>query len=77
MSAMVVLALTLALFATGMVAVAVLLLLRAAKDLRTAVAGSVERLTPLADELRAESAVTSTEVEALQARLGEGRARRR
>ena len=66
MSVFVVLALTLAVAATGAVAVAGLQLLRASRRLQSGVKTAAARLEPLTEELQDEAAVTAVELEALQ-----------
>lgn len=70
MSAFVILSLALAVCATGMVVVGTVVLWRAAKDLRAEAVRMGERLGPLSEELSAEMAVTTLELDALQRREG-------
>ena len=65
-SVFVVLAITLAVAATGAVAVAGLQLLRASRRLQAGVKAAAGRLQPLTEELQDEAAVTAVELEALQ-----------
>jgi Flp pilus assembly protein TadB len=69
MPVLVVLALVLAVFSIGLVAVAALLLKSTAGALRRELSATSERLEPLLDELQAESAVTANETMHLQRRL--------
>lgn len=68
MSVFVVLALTLAVLAVGMVVVGGLQAWAAVKRLLATVDQQAERLRPLADELQSELAVAGTELDAIQAR---------
>lgn len=80
MPVFVILAIALAVVALGTALVAGRHLWMTVRELRNAVGTAHARLTPLADELQAESAVTATEVERLQAaatRLSESRRPRR
>ena len=65
MSAFVVLALVLAVFAIAFVAVIVRELLRTVGKLTDQVRATTERLVPLTEELQSELAVTSVEIEGL------------
>lgn len=72
MGPFVVLAVTLALVATGVTVVTAWHLGRRAKRLAEAVNTANARLTPLLEELQAEAAVTSLETEQLQRRQTRG-----
>jgi hypothetical protein len=65
----VVLAVVLAVVVTAVSAVVARALWRTVRGLQRALAATTERLRPLIEELQAEAAVTTTEVEAVQRRL--------
>jgi biopolymer transport protein ExbB/TolQ len=78
-TAIVILALALAVMSLAMVVVALRELLRVLRRLRASADTATQRLRPLRDELQAEAAVSATEAEALQERLArvqESRGRR-
>ena len=77
------LALAIAVFAIGVVVVVVVELVRNVRKLTSQISATSQRLVPLTDELQAELAVTSVEVEGLTRAVEQvqkersGRARRR
>lgn len=67
----IILSLAIAVAAAGMVAVAVVSLVRSVKALTEAARQASARLAPLTEELRSEQAVTQLELDALQRRRRE------